>query len=146
MRPCAVMDVDPSDCYQLLPDAVPVPRTRDDFDVSRASPIPGHHEAGARGRVRHDRLRGRAWRAFHTRASHGAARATKPGGLTGAVPCISPNNELELWKPAYDTGQEEPGQMCRRVMACPTGLSPVWAAGPKRPTPGGPRASSRTAT
>jgi len=58
------MDIDPSDRYQLLPDAVPVPRACDDLDVSCASPIPCSRKAGALGRVDHDLLRGREFWPF----------------------------------------------------------------------------------
>jgi hypothetical protein len=79
-------DVDPSDVNQILSAAVPVTRARAPLEISGASPLPCHREAGALGRVRHDGVRGRAFRAFHTWASPGAMRARGrrrvPGGIT----------------------------------------------------------------
>jgi hypothetical protein len=59
------MDVHPSDLNQVLPDTVPVSRARDDLNVSSTSSIPRHCEAGTLGRVRHDRLWGSEFLAFH---------------------------------------------------------------------------------
>jgi hypothetical protein len=67
MRPCTVMDVHPTDVHARLPDAVPVPCAGDDRKVSRAAPIPGHHEAGALG--------------------GGASRAASPQNLRTKVRC-----------------------------------------------------------
>jgi hypothetical protein len=75
MRPGTIMNVHPSNRHEVLPDAVPVARARDDLQVSGPASIPGHGEAGALGRVRHDRLWGREFLAFHTRTSPGARRA-----------------------------------------------------------------------
>ena len=153
MGPCAIMDVDPTDFNEGFPDAVPVPRARDDLDVSGGAPIPRHHEAGALGRVRHDLLRGREFLAFHARASHRAARArgrrlvqggiaikladqgevtavfaTKPCGLAGAVAGIAHKDEVALWKPAHQARQQQPGQMRWRFMARPMRLIPLRGA------------------
>ena len=71
MRPCTIRAVDPSDFNQVLPDTVPLTRARDNLNVSGASAIPCHGEAGALGRVRNDLVWGRELLAFHTRASLG---------------------------------------------------------------------------
>ena len=123
---CAIMDLAPSDLDERFPDTVPVPRARDDLNASGAFPIPRHREAGARGRARHDLLRGCEFLAFHTRASYGAARArgrrliqggiaikfthqsqvatvltATPGGLAGAVAGVTHKDEVPMRKPPY---------------------------------------------
>jgi len=153
MGPCTLMDVHPADRNQVLPDTVPVSCARDHLDVSGTSPTPGHREAGALGRVRHDCVGGREFLAFHTRAPHGVTRArgrrfvqggvtitladpcamtpvwaTKPCSRTGARARIPHKDALALWKPAHHAGQEESGEMCRRFMAPPMGLIPIWIA------------------
>jgi hypothetical protein len=146
------MNVDPTALNQGFAEAVAVSGAGDDRDVSGACPIPGHGKMGARGEVRHDRLRGREYLALPTRAAPraGGARwgrliqgsrtstlaaprevtavlATKPCGLAGAVAGIPHHDALALWKPAPHPCPEEPGQMRRCVRARPLGLSPCWA-------------------
>jgi hypothetical protein len=69
------MDVGPSDFNQVLPDAIPVPRTRDDLDLSGAAAIPGDREVRALGRLCDHLLGGSQFLALHARASYGAMRA-----------------------------------------------------------------------
>jgi hypothetical protein len=158
MGRCTSMDVDPTPCTQVLPDAVPVPRARDHLAGSGPSPRPGHREAGALGRGHHDLWRGRELLAVHPRASQGAARArgrrvrqgglaitradpraltavfaTKPRGRAGAVAGIPHQDELARWKPAPQAGHQQPGERRRRAMARPRCLIPFWATIPGDP-------------
>ena len=171
MGPCTIMDVDPTDCHQGLPDAVPVPGAGDDLDVSGGSPIPRHCEAGARGGVRHDLLGGGQFLAFHARASHCAARArwrrliqggiaiklahqgevtavlaAKPCGLAGAIARVAHKDEVTLRKPAHQARQQQPGEVRWRLMPRAMHTIPLRGAVQGRPRRGGPRAVSRTAT
>ena len=73
MVPCPIMDVDPSDFHEVLPDAVPVTRASDDLNVSGASAIPGRGAAGAVGRSRHTLRRG----------AHGQAQPLYGGVVRG---------------------------------------------------------------
>jgi hypothetical protein len=153
MSPRTIMNVAPPDLNQGFAAAVPVTCAREHLEVSGASPLPGHREAGALGRVRHNRVRGREFLAFHTRASPGAGCsrwrrliqgsltikladpcevtpvcATEPCGLTGAVAGIPHKDALARWKPAYQAGQQQPGELGRRFMARPRGLIPFRVA------------------
>src|SRR5918999_3025275 len=85
MGSCTILDVDPTDFHQRFPNTVPVPCARDDLDVPGMAPIPGHREAGARGCVRHDRLGGGEFLAFHAWASNRASRARRRRLVQGGI-------------------------------------------------------------
>jgi hypothetical protein len=171
MSRCTIRDVAPTPFHAVLPAAVPVSRARDPLDVSGTSPIPGHRQAGALGRVPSDLVRGREWLAFHPRTSQRTARArgrrciqggsarqradprelpaglaTQPGGLAGAVAAIPATDARALWKPAQQAGQQPPGERRWRARARPLGLIPCWATlpgDPQRERPGPDRTRPR---
>ncbi len=141
MRPLTIMNVHPSYRDQVFADAVPMAYTGDDLDVSAGSPIPRHYEAGAAWAVRHLRLRGGQFLAFHTRAADRAARArwrrliqgsitikladhgemtmaltAKSCRLAGAIARVAHKDEVTLRKPAHQAGQQQPGEVGWRLM------------------------------
>jgi len=158
MGPAAILNVPPSHRHQVLPDAVPRARAREDRKVSGTSAIPCHGAAGARGRVRHDRLGGREFLACHPRTSPGARGArgrwggeggvpiprahpremtpvagAKPCGRAGALARLPPKDAVAGWNPAPHARQEALGEMRWRLMARPLGLIPIWVARPGHP-------------
>ena len=171
MGSCPIMDVDPTDFDQVLPDAIPGPRASDDLNVSGTAAIPGHGEVGAVERGRHDLLWGSEFLAFHARASHRPARARErrfvQGGiaiklahqgemlavfaaqsrrLAGPVAAVAHKDEMTRWKPAHQMCQQQPGDVRRGFMPLPMHTIPRRGAGLRRPRRGEPRGVGRTAT
>lgn len=147
------MDGHPTDVTQGVSQAVPVTGAGDDLALAGRASIPRPPEAGARGRGRHDLVRGREFLALHARASPRAARArwgrlgsggiartradrrevsvrlaAHPCRLAGAVAGIPHQEAWALWQPAQQTRPQEPDQRGRRWRAPPLRLLPLWIA------------------
>jgi hypothetical protein len=135
MGACPLLDVAPTACTPVFPDAVPGPRTRDERARARGAAIPGPRAAGARGRVRHDRWRGGQWLTVHARAAHRRAWAQGgrfvPRGLTikradyGVVVSLYPSiDQVLLEVRAYRAKLEnyKAGEVMQAVGSGPIGL------------------------
>jgi hypothetical protein len=134
MGPCPILNVDPPDCHPVCAATGPVPRARDDLEVSRGASLPRHREAGALGRVRPHRLGSGPLLALHARAAHRVARArgrrcvprgltinlahhgevlavlmAKPCRLAGPVAAVAYEAEVPLRQPAPQRRQPQPG-------------------------------------
>lgn len=151
----------PGDFEERCPPTGAVPRARDALQGAGPAAIPCHGQMGALGRVRHDRLGGRAWPALHAWTPERAGRArwrrliqggsaitlaAHPRGLAGAVAAIPDPDDLARRKPADQAGPQQPGAMCRRSRARPRGLRPRGATIPgaqERTCPGPDRERQR---
>jgi hypothetical protein len=154
VSPWTSRDVSPSDFDDSFPNPGPVPRARDDRDVSGASPLPRSQEAGARGRVRHDRWRGSAFLAVDARASQWGTRArgrrlgqrgipikradhgevtagvtAQSRRLAGARARVAHDEAVAIRKPAHQARQQPPSHGRRRLMPRPVPTIPRRGAG-----------------
>jgi hypothetical protein len=154
MGACPIMDVHPPDVHERLPDAGPGPCAGDERDRSRGASRPRHQEAGARARVRHDRVGGGQCVAVHARTAPGAGRAqgrrgipgglarelahprevtavcaATPCGLAGAIAAVAHTPAVVRRTPAYQARQQQPGQVHRGLLTSPVQPSPRWGTG-----------------
>jgi hypothetical protein len=148
-----IMGIDPADFDQGFPDAVPMTGASDYLNVSGCPSIPGHCEAWPPGGLCDRLLRREQFTAFDTWAPQRCTRSrwrrliqgsigieltdqgqmaavltAKPRGLTGAIAGITHKDKMALGEPADEAGEQEPSQMCRRLMARRMGLIPFGGA------------------